>query len=62
SHGVFTWGETSYDSYVNSLEVIEAASHYIEDKVAKNSSVFGGQKIKSLPVEKRKEKDHRSRR
>ena len=56
SHGVFTWGETSYESYVNSLEVIEAASHYIEDKVAKNSSVFGGQKIKSLPDEKRKEK------
>ncbi|MGB2136644.1 MAG: class II aldolase/adducin family protein, partial [Flavobacteriaceae bacterium] len=28
SHGVFTWGETSYESYVNSLEVIEAASHY----------------------------------
>ena len=56
SHGVFTWGETSFESYVNSLEVIEAASHYIEDKVAKNSSVFGGQKIKSLPDEKRKEK------
>ena len=56
SHGVFTWGDTSYESYVNSLEVIEAASHYIEDKVAKNSSVFGGQKIKSLPDEKRKEK------
>ena len=56
SHGVFTWGETSYESYINSLEVIEAASHYIEDKVAKNSSVFGGQKIKSLPDEKRKEK------
>ena len=56
SHGVFTWGETSYESYVNSLEVIEAASHYIEDKVAKDSSVFGGQKIKSLPDEKRKEK------
>tara|TARA_B100000963_G_scaffold25675_1_gene19232 strand:- start:5590 stop:7692 length:2103 start_codon:yes stop_codon:yes gene_type:complete len=56
SHGVFTWGETSYESYVNSLEVIEAASHYIEDKVAKNSSVFGGQKIKSLPDDKRKEK------
>ena len=56
SHGVFTWGETSYESYVNSLEVIEAASHYIEDKVAKKSSVFGGQKIKSLSDEKRKEK------
>ena len=56
SHGVFTWGDTSYESYINSLEVIEAASQYIEDKVAKNSSVFGGQKIKSLPEDKRKEK------
>ena len=56
SHGVFTWGDTSYESYINSLEVIEAASQYIEDKVAKNSSVFGGQKIKSLPEYKRKDK------
>ena len=56
SHGVFTWGDTSYESYVNSLEVIEAASQYIEDKVAKNSSVFGGQKIKSLSEDKRKDK------
>ncbi|MEC7068282.1 MAG: bifunctional aldolase/short-chain dehydrogenase [Bacteroidota bacterium] len=56
SHGVFTWGDTSYESYINSLEVIEAASQYIEDKVAKNSSVFGGQKIKSLPEDKRKDK------
>ena len=46
SHGVFTWGDTSYESYINSLEVIEAASKYIEDKVAKNSSVFGGQNQK----------------
>ena len=56
SHGVFTWGDTSYESYINSLEVIEAASQYIEDKVAKNGSVFGGQKIKSLPEDKRKDK------
>ncbi len=25
-HGLFTWGETSYESYVNTLEVIEKAS------------------------------------
>ena len=53
SHGVFTWGETSYESYVNSLEVIEAASQYIEDKVKEKGSVFGGQKIESLSPEKR---------
>ena len=56
SHGVFTWGDTSYESYVNSLEVIEAASQYIEDKVSNNGSVFGGQKIKSLAPYERKAK------
>ena len=56
NHGVFTWGETSYESYVNSLEVIETASQYIEDKINKKGSVFGGQKIKSLSSIKRKGK------
>ncbi len=56
SHGLFTWGDTSYDCYVNSLEVIEMASDYIEKKIKENGEVFGGQKIKSLPAEERKEK------
>ena len=56
NHGVFTWGETSYESYVNSLEVIETASQYIEDKINKKGNVFGGQKIKSLSSIKRKGK------
>ena len=56
SHGLFTWGDTSYDCYVNSLEVIEMASDYIEKKIKENGEVFGGQKIESLPAEERKEK------
>ncbi len=56
SHGLFTWGETSYDCYMNSLEVIETASQYIEDKVKENGSVFGGQKLESLSEENRLEK------
>ncbi|SFC44548.1 rhamnulose-1-phosphate aldolase/alcohol dehydrogenase [Zunongwangia mangrovi] len=56
SHGLFTWGDTSYDCYVNSLEVIEMASDYIEKKIKENGEVFGGQKLKSLPAEERKEK------
>lgn len=56
NHGVFTWGETSYESYVNSLEAIETASQYIEDKINKKGNVFGGQKIKSLSSIKRKGK------
>ena len=53
SHGLFTWGDTSYECYINSLEVIEKASEYIENKIEENGSVFGGQKIKSLPAEQR---------
>ncbi len=56
SHGLFTWGNTSYECYMNSLEVIETASEYIEEKIKKNNTVFGGQKITSLPKEERLEK------
>ena len=48
-HGLFTWGDTSYESYVNSLEVIEMAAKYIAKREGKKRPVFGGQKIKSLP-------------
>src|SRR5215510_4151867 len=30
SHGLFTWGETSFESYVNTLEVIEKCAEYLE--------------------------------
>lgn len=53
SHGLFTWGDTSYECYINSLEVIEMASKYIADKIAENGETFGGEKVKSLPKEKR---------
>ena len=56
SHGLFTWGDSSYECYMNSLEVIEMASEYIEKKIKEKGSVFGGQKVKSLPQEARKEK------
>ena len=56
SHGLFTWGDTSYESYMNSLEVIEMASEYIEKKIKENGAVFGGQKVESLPAADRKEK------
>ncbi|MDO5969412.1 bifunctional aldolase/short-chain dehydrogenase [Flavivirga aquimarina] len=56
SHGLFTWGDTSYECYMNSLEVIETASEYIENKIKEKGAVFGGQKIKSLAKEARLEK------
>jgi len=56
SHGLFTWGNTSYECYMNSLEVIEMASEYIEQKLAAQGEVFGGQKVESLPQDERLEK------
>lgn len=56
SHGLFTWGNTSYECYINSLEVIEMASSYIEKKVKAKGSVFGGKFVESLKPEGRKEK------
>ncbi|MCV9388916.1 bifunctional aldolase/short-chain dehydrogenase [Reichenbachiella ulvae] len=54
-HGLFTWGETAYECYINSLEAIEKASVYIEDRAGKERPVFGGQKVEALPADQRKE-------
>ncbi len=54
-HGLFTWGDTAYDCYINSLEVIEKASAYLEAHYGKNRPVFGGQKLQSLDPESRKD-------
>mgnify|MGYP000013067256 FL=1 len=56
SHGLFTWGDTSLECYVNSLEVIEKASNYIEEKISQNKVVFAGQKVKPLSDNQRQQK------
>ncbi|AFK03636.1 rhamnulose-1-phosphate aldolase/alcohol dehydrogenase [Emticicia oligotrophica DSM 17448] len=53
-HGLFTWGNTSYESYINTLEVIEMASEFLTANYGKKSPVFGGAKLDSKPVEERK--------
>ena len=53
SHGLFTWGDTAYESYMNTLEVIERCAQYLEDSAGKKGPVFGGQKINALPKEER---------
>ncbi|MDN5200345.1 bifunctional aldolase/short-chain dehydrogenase [Fulvivirgaceae bacterium BMA10] len=52
-HGLFTWGDTAYKCYMNSLESIEKASEYLENNYGKKSAIFGGIKVASLPEEKR---------
>lgn len=56
SHGLFTWGDTAYESYMNTLEVIERCAQYLEDNYGKKSPIFGGQKIQSLEKEERLKK------
>lgn len=58
SHGLFTWGDTAYESYVNTLDVIEKCGQFLEDPpapkgVAKARLTFGGEKIASLSKEDR---------
>ena len=36
SHGLFTWGDTAYESYINTLEVIERCAAYIEENIEKS--------------------------
>ncbi len=56
SHGLFTWGDTAYESYINTLEVIETCAQYLENNYRRKGPIFGGQKIQSLPKEKRLQK------
>ncbi len=53
SHGLFTWGDTAYESYINTLEVIERCAEYLQDNIGKKKPVFGGSKMQSLPQEQR---------
>ena len=54
SHGLFTWGDTAYESYINTLEVIEKCADYLEKNYGKKGLVFGGEKLKSLAPDQRK--------
>jgi rhamnulose-1-phosphate aldolase/alcohol dehydrogenase len=54
SHGLFTWGDTAYESYMNTLEVIERCAEYLEENYGKKGPVFGGQKVQSLDEAGRK--------
>lgn len=43
SHGLFTWGETGRQSYLNTLRVIDAIGVYVQKRVeAKGDQLFGG--------------------
>ncbi len=54
SHGLFTWGDTAYESYINTLEVIEQCAKYLDENTGVKGPVFGGAKIESASPEQRR--------
>lgn len=54
-HGLFTWGDTAYESYINTLNTIEQASAYLEENYGVKRPVFGGAKQESLAADRRLE-------
>ncbi|CCH01500.1 rhamnulose-1-phosphate aldolase/alcohol dehydrogenase [Fibrella aestuarina BUZ 2] len=53
SHGLFTWGDTAYESYLNTLDVIETCATYLEDNYGKKGLTFGGEALGALPADQR---------
>jgi rhamnulose-1-phosphate aldolase/alcohol dehydrogenase len=54
SHGLFTWGDTSRECYLNTLDAIETCADFLEKNTGKRAPVFGGQLLGPLPKEKRR--------
>ncbi|MGA0845090.1 MAG: bifunctional rhamnulose-1-phosphate aldolase/short-chain dehydrogenase [Luteolibacter sp.] len=57
-HGLINWGPTGRECYEKSLELIEKAACYIEQKQAVRggeAKLFGGPQCESLPDEKRQQ-------
>jgi len=54
SHGLFTWGETAHESYLNTLEVVEKCAAYLDEKILEKGNVFGGIKLQSMDASTRK--------
>jgi rhamnose utilization protein RhaD (predicted bifunctional aldolase and dehydrogenase)/NAD(P)-dependent dehydrogenase (short-subunit alcohol dehydrogenase family) len=51
-HGLFTWGRTQRECYLNSIRTIDQMGEFIQAHQAKKGSLFGG--LKAAPVEDRK--------
>ncbi len=51
SHGLFTWGGTQRECYLNSIRTIDQMGEFILEHRAKNSSLFGG--LRHAPLQDR---------
>src|SRR5438105_7807134 len=46
-HGLFTWGNTQRESYLNTITIIDQLGQFIERHAAAGYKVFGGGQVKS---------------
>jgi NAD(P)-dependent dehydrogenase (short-subunit alcohol dehydrogenase family) len=46
-HGLFTWGETQRESYLNTITIVDQLGQFIADHAAKKGTRFGGSKHSS---------------
>lgn len=56
SHGLFTWGDTAFESYTNTLEVVEQCALYLEQHMGRKGPAFGGSRQKAMPAVERRSK------
>jgi rhamnulose-1-phosphate aldolase/alcohol dehydrogenase len=56
SHGLFTWGDTAYESYLNTLQVIEKCAEYLASNYGQAKPIFGGKKLESLNEQDRQQR------
>lgn len=50
SHGLFTWGDSSRQSYENTLRVLDTIGEYVLKRIeAKGPDLFGGQVVETRP-------------
>jgi rhamnose utilization protein RhaD (predicted bifunctional aldolase and dehydrogenase)/NAD(P)-dependent dehydrogenase (short-subunit alcohol dehydrogenase family) len=46
-HGLFTWGNTQRESYLNTITIIDQLGQFIERHAKAGYTVFGGRKVKA---------------
>ena len=52
-HGLFTWADTSYDCYLNTLETVDKAATFLNERYGPRKPVFGGAQLQALPPAQR---------
>ncbi|WP_435002387.1 bifunctional aldolase/short-chain dehydrogenase [Bacillus atrophaeus] len=53
-HGLVTWGNTSAESYVKTISIINEAERYINERIEEKNA-FGGERYESLQAEERRQ-------